>query len=132
MHLRRSIVLTLFTSLLTGCGPPPAIPGGTPGQIHTAGQPLGEVRITVYGQDGQPQAFAVSDRQGNFQLRQEGTLEGVHLSPGTYRLTIESAGEFPMHWPKAYRSPTKSPLEINWNAEQSEIDLNVPAPKMSL
>lgn len=132
MQPRLSIVLTLLASLFYGCGSPPAIPGGTPGRIHTDGQPLGEVRVTVFGQNGQPQAFAVSDRQGNFQLRQEATLEGVHLTPGTYRLTIESAGEFPMLWPKAYRSPTKSPLEIEFQAEQAEIDLNVPAPKVPL
>ncbi|PQO31048.1 hypothetical protein C5Y96_11860 [Blastopirellula marina] len=132
MHRLLPIPLILLACLLNGCGPPPAIPGGTPGRIHTEGQPLGEVRVTVYGQDGQPQAFAVSDRQGSFQLRQEATLEGVHLSPGSYRLTIESTGEFSMHWPKAYRSPTKSPLEIQFSAEQTEIDLNVPAPKMSL
>lgn len=122
----------MLAGVLVGCGQPPAIPGGTPGTLHTEGQPLGEVRVTVFDHDGHPQAFAVSDRQGNFQLREEATLEGVHLPPGNYRLTIESAGEFTMLWPKAYRSPKKSPLEIDWTAEQTEIDLNVPAPKMAL
>lgn len=88
--------------------------------------------MTVFDQDGQPQAFAVTDHQGNFQLRSETTLEGVHLSPGSYRLTIESAGEFRMIWPKVYRSPEKSPLIVDWAAEQVEIDLNVSAPKLSL
>lgn len=132
MYQLLPIVFTLLACMFTGCGTPPAIPGGTPGKLHTAGQPLGDVRITVFDHEGHPQAFAVSDRQGNFQLRQESTLEGVHLQPGSYRFTIESTGEFRMLWPKVYRSPEKSPLKINWNAEQSEIDLDVPAPKMSL
>ncbi|MEW4565417.1 carboxypeptidase-like regulatory domain-containing protein [Bremerella sp. JC770] len=132
MHRLLPITFVMLAGVLVGCGQPPAIPGGTPGTLHTEGQPLGEVRVTVFDHDGHPQAFAVSDRQGNFQLREEATLEGVHLPPGNYRLTIESAGEFTMLWPKAYRSPKKSPLEIDWTAEQTEIDLNVPAPKMAL
>lgn len=132
MHCLSITTLTLLAALLAGCGPPPTIEGGTPGKLHTEEQPLGEVRITVFDLDGHPQAFAVSDRQGNFQLRKEATLEGVHLSPGIYRLTIESAGEFRMIWPKKYRSPEKSPLELKWTEDQTEIDLNVPEPKMAL
>lgn len=132
MHHARSILLALVIGTLIGCGPPPTIPGGTPGKLHAEGEPLGEVRVTVFDDEGHLQAFAVSDRQGNFQLRNETTLEGVHLSPGRYRLTIESAGEFRMIWPGAYRSPEKSPLIVDWMAEQAELNLNVPAPKMSL
>ncbi len=132
MHYPSITILTLLAVLLAGCGPPPAIEGGTPGKLHTEDQPLGEVRIMVFDLDGNAQAFAVSDRQGNFQLRKEATLEGVHLSPGRYRLTIESAGEFRMIWPKKYRSPEKSPLELEWTEGQPEIDLNVPEPKMAL
>jgi len=124
-------VSMLFLLLLIGCGPPPAIPGGTPGKLHAEGQPLRDVRVTVYDPHGHPQAFAMSDSQGNFQLRKEATLEGVHLPPGSYRVTIESAGEFRMHWPKEYRSPEKSPLEIDWTEEQTEIDLNVPTPQVA-
>ena len=122
----------LLIVLLAGCGPPPAIEGGTPGTLHSEDQPLGEVRIMVFDLDGNPQAFAVSDHQGSFRLRNEATLEGVHLSSGRYRMTIESAGEFRMIWPKTYRSPEKSPLEIEWTEDQTEIDLNVPPPKMAL
>jgi len=132
MHRFASIHFTLLACTMIGCGPPPAIPGGTPGKLHTDGQPLREVRVTVFDHDGQPQAFAVSDGQGNFQLRKEATLEGVHLPPGSYRLTLESAGEFRMLWPKNYRSPEKSPLKIEWTEGQTEIDLDVPAPKLSL
>ncbi|WDI44415.1 carboxypeptidase-like regulatory domain-containing protein [Bremerella sp. P1] len=132
MHRFAPTQWTLLAFVLIGCGPPPTIPGGTPGKLHSEGEPLREVRLTVYDHDGHPQAFAVSDRQGNFQLRKEATLEGVHLPPGSYRVTIESAGEFRMLWPKAYRSPDKSPLKIDWTAEQTEIDLDVPAPKLAL
>ncbi|MHC2068801.1 carboxypeptidase-like regulatory domain-containing protein [Bremerella sp. T1] len=117
---------------LPGCGEPPAIPGGTPGHLEADGQPLRDVRLTLYDGAGQPQAFAVSDPQGNFQLRTEASLEGVHLDPGTYRVTVESAGEFHMVWPRKYQSPEKTPLVVEWTEEQEKIDLEVPTPKLSL
>lgn len=129
-HLRPMWILTL----LLGCGPAPSIPGGTSGLLHADGTPLKEVRVTLFAaKDDSTQsiAFAVTDAEGAFQLREEATLEGVWLEPGEYRVTLESAGEFRMIWPREYTSPQQTPLKVAWTAEQTQLELHVPTPKIA-
>ncbi|MEW4455206.1 carboxypeptidase-like regulatory domain-containing protein [Bremerella sp. JC817] len=119
----------LCLAMLVGCGPPPSIPGGTSGKLHADGVPLKEIRVNVFDSAGNATAFAVTDGEGAFELRDEASLTGVDLAPGSYRITLESAGEFQMVWPHAYRSPTKTPLQVEWSPEQEQLDLNVPTPR---
>lgn len=115
----------------SGCGGTEEIEGGTPGIIHVGSTPLADVHVSVYRPDAtasEPLAFGVSDANGRFVLRRRESLEGAWLEPGEYRCTIESAGEFQLHWPAEFQSPQDSPLNVNWSSAEKELDLNVPEP----
>ncbi|HEY0982590.1 hypothetical protein [Schlesneria sp.] len=120
--------------LISGCGKPREIPGGTPGIIHAGGDVVGDVHISIYRMndedsvDETPVAFAISAHDGQFELRQSGSLEGASLEAGDYRFTVESAGEIYLAWPGDYRKPARSPLRLTWNEDDQQIDLEVPVP----
>jgi hypothetical protein len=117
---------------MVGCGGPADIPGGTPGRIHVENLPLREVQVTFYetsGSQAEPIAFGISDSNGHFELRERETLEGVWLTAGNYRVTLESVGEIYMRWPEQYTRPDRSPLEVEWSGQEETLDLNVPEPR---
>ena len=131
-HHRFAVVIGLACLASGGCGQPPELPGGTRGIVHTNDVPLAEISIVVYsvGQtDGEPVAFAISGADGMFELREPGTLRAVWLPQGDYAITIEAAGEVPLHWPAEYRNRNKTPLRESWDGGDQVLDLNVPEPR---
>ena len=117
--------------IAAGCGAPAEIEGGTPGLIHVSGVPLADVHVAVFassGDEAEPLAFGISDRNGRFELRRPGTLEAVWLEPGDYSLTVESTGEFELHWPAELYSRRETPLQVKWSSGNEQLDLNVPEP----
>jgi 5-hydroxyisourate hydrolase-like protein (transthyretin family) len=134
MRIHHVACFLAAVSVVAGCGDPADIEGGTPGLIHVNGVPLADVHVAVYesgDSSAEPLAFGISDSDGRFELRQRESLEGVWLEPGDYSLTIESTGEFPLHWPAKFRSPEETPLKVQWTSAEEQLELNVPEPEMS-
>lgn len=113
-------------------------PGGTPGIVLAGTHPLKDVQITVYPDepkgtaDTQPLAFGITDDGGRFRLQSQGSLEVFVLPEGTYRITVESVGEFQLIWPAEFSSPQQTPLKKTWSSSDSELVLDVPEPRIVL
>jgi uncharacterized iron-regulated membrane protein len=113
--------------LLTGCGPTP-ITGGTPGTLRDAAQPLAEMQITIYRQEGstwQPIGQAVTAADGKFELVTTSALGPLRLEAGDYRCTLESVGA-PARIPAEYAQAGTTPLRPAWTADSRQLDLAVP------
>lgn len=144
MKSGRSIRLLCFCVLFlagTGYGCQPAavpVPTGTPGLILAGTHPLKDVQVTIYPAESSnsgplnPMAFGISDDGGRFRLHSNGSLEGFELPEGTYRMTLESVGEFQLVWPADFADPRKTPLKKSWTPADSELILDVPEPRIVL
>lgn len=113
---------------LIGCGGPEPITGGTPGVLRAGELKLAEMQVTVYEmQTGTPQpiGFAVTAADGSFQLVTNEARGALLLQPGSYRCTIESAGS-PVRIPPVLLKPETTPLQVNWAASDTQLNLEVP------
>ncbi|MFN0054763.1 MAG: hypothetical protein ACKV0T_21535, partial [Planctomycetales bacterium] len=102
--------------------------GGTTGILQSAGEPLGDVQVTVYRMEGgtpQLKGSAITRLDGTFELVTKGAQGPLWLSPGDYRFTLETAGS-PVEFPPEYAQAEMTPLVIQWSAKESELRLSVP------
>ena len=129
MFPKSSYFLLVGCLALAGCGVRP-VTGGTKGTLRASGAPLGEVQVTVHQVAGsaiQPVGFGVSSRDGSFALVTNGAAGPLHLAPGEYRCTLESAGA-PVKIPQEYTQAETTPLKISWTASDGGLNLEVPIP----
>jgi 5-hydroxyisourate hydrolase-like protein (transthyretin family) len=133
MNVFHSFGLLMLIALTGGCSStPPEVPPGTEGLIHAEGSPLADVHVQVYAQESSslgPLGSALSDADGRFQLRLPDLSGPLHLEPGDYRFTIESAGDIYLNWPAALSDPQKTPLRKTITDPQQVIELDVPTPR---
>ena len=90
-HVLAAVVVLVS---LPGCGPRP-VQGGTAGHLLSAGNPLPDVRVTVFQGEGSaytPLGFGVTTNDGSFQLFQNQARGPLVLTAGEYHFTLESAG----------------------------------------
>ncbi|MFI4875083.1 MAG: hypothetical protein ACIALR_07090 [Blastopirellula sp. JB062] len=110
----------------SGCGPRPVV-GGTAGKLSTGGNPLSEMQVNVYRADRSneaPLGFGVTAADGSFELMRPAAAGPLTLEPGQYRFTVESIGS-PIRLPKKYSDAEKSPLTVDWQADQP-LSLQIP------
>ena len=125
------IALAVCATAMTGCGPPPEVPPGTAGIVRTDSVPLTDVLVQIYSDPPAPQPLGagITDSSGRFQLRLPDLSAPLHVEPGDYRLTIESAGDIPLSWPAQLRDPQKTPLRQTVTDPQQAIELDFPTPR---
>ncbi len=148
MKLFRTPFFSLLTAILCmslGCGRSHrSTAGGTPGQVVTAsGHPLIDVLVRFHSHseaqsaekdDAQEAkmaegiAMGSTDLGGNFRLTTPDAKSAVWLTPGRYRVTIESMGSVPYFWNESLNDPRQTPLFLDWNGQPEQIELQVPDP----
>lgn len=124
-------LLILVSTLLTGCGGARHVAGGTTGMLHAGSVVLGDIHVTVHRVEGTTTdvvGMGVTQSSGHFELVQPGAKGPLHLTPGEYRVTVESVGPVPLRFPKEYALAEKTPLQVAWTAANSQLDLEVPLP----
>jgi hypothetical protein len=124
-------VSVLMTTLLIGCGGARHVAGGTSGTLHAGSVLLGDIQVTVHRVDGTTSevvGMGITRHDGQFELVQPGAKGPLHLVPGAYRVTVESVGPMPLRFPKEYGSSDRTPLHVEWTAENAQLDLEVPLP----
>lgn len=121
-------VLALMLLLMTGCGGPKPVTGGTRGLLHVRNGAVTDIQVAVYraGSD-EPFGVGVSGGDGWFELRNRSASEAVLLQPGEYRITFESIGPVALRIPSEYGRPETTPLNLTWSAEQQVLELELPA-----
>ena len=126
--LRSLRFLSLIACLAAaGCGPRP-VTGGTPGMLRAAGEPLGDIQVTVHQVEaGSPRAigFGVSAADGSFHLVMNEARGPLVLAPGEYRFTLESAGA-PVQIPTEYTQAETTPLAITLLESDKNLTLEIP------
>lgn len=124
-------VLAVLTILLIGCGGPRHVAGGTTGTLHAGSVLLGDTQVTLHrvaGVTTEVVGMGITRTDGHFELVLPGAKGPLHLTPGEYRITVESVGPIPLRFPKDYGSPEKTPLFVKWAADDTQLDLEVPLP----
>ncbi len=119
-----TIVFALVT--LVGCGGVHPVTGGTFGELHFGGDPLGDVQITIHQVEGSSYetiGFAATKADGSFELVTPGAKGPLHLSPGEYCCTLESVGA-PIVIPREYMQAETTPLKVSWQSGDSHLDLD--------
>lgn len=115
--------------MLSGCGSPRGVTGGTMGILHAGAERLAEIQITVHQVDGaasKPIGFAATRLDGTFELVTNGAQGPLRLRAGDYRCTLESIGS-PLPIPPEFTRPETTPLKVSWTDTENSLDLNVPA-----
>ena len=123
----------LFPVATAGCGKTAEIAGGTTGTVRIDTSPLADVYVTAYrdptggaAADATPMGIAITDRAGGFALRTLAFDAPLWLEEGTYRFTIESAGEIELGLPKRFADPAQTPLKFTIRDPQTPIDIVIP------
>ena len=127
-HKLRIGALAACVALLSGCGQRPDT-GGTPGILTYHGKLPSDICVTVHRVEGsatEPIGFGVTANDGTFHLVTNAARGPLRLSPGEYRCTLESAGS-PIRISKEYTKANSTPLKISWSADDTSLDLDVPA-----
>lgn len=129
--LLAAAALFLFTN--SGCGKTAEIAGGTRGTVRIKESPLADVYVTAYRDpaggdpaDAKPLGIAITDRAGGFALRTLAFDAPLWLEGGTYRFTIESAGEVELGLPKRFADPAQTPFKFTIRDPQTPIDIVIP------
>lgn len=126
----RVLPLVILAILVGGCSQAPELPGGTRGTVRIDGKPLAEIQVTLFREPAEaPVAFAITRSDGQFELRALGTLEAAWLTPGEYRVTVESVGEHTIHWPAEYRDPRQTPLRQIVIDRHTALQIELPSPR---
>ena len=118
----------VLLTMLSGCGGPKGVTGGTPGVLTYRGKQSADIRVTVYRVDGTASeqiGFGVTANDGTFQLVANEARGPLRLSPGDYCCTLDSAGS-PLRIPREYSKPGSTPLKVSWSAADKSLDLEVP------
>ncbi len=124
-------VFVLLMTLLHGCGGARHVAGGTQGTLHAGSVLLGDIQVTVHrvtSTTSEVVGMGITRTDGHFELVLPGAKGPLHLTPGEYRITVESVGPVPLRFTKDYASAEKTPLHVKWTAENSQLDLEVPLP----
>lgn len=125
--LGRKFALFLTSVVLIGCaGRVRGVTGGTAGELHCSGAPLGDIRITIHqiDPDGtEPIGFAETRSDGAFELVTMEAAGPLKLVPGDYCYTLESVGA-PISIPKEFTKPETTPMKMTWAADDLVIDLD--------
>ncbi len=124
-------VLAVLTTLLIGCGGAQHVAGGTTGTLHAGSVLLGDIQVTVHrvtGATAEVIGLGITQASGHFELVLPGAKGPLHLTPGEYRITVESVGPVPLRFPKEYASAEKTPLLVKWTDDNTQLDLEVPPP----
>lgn len=126
---RHLTLLLLAMGFLTfpGCRVKPT-PGGTPGTLKAGGYQLSEIQVNVFADGGgtaQAIGFGVTKDDGKFVLFTPGAQGPLHLKPGDYTFTVETAGA-PVFFPPEYASAATSPLKVRWTENDQALQLEVP------
>ncbi|MBI3866682.1 MAG: hypothetical protein HY290_32780 [Planctomycetia bacterium] len=125
--ITRIVVLTGLLAALSGCGGVKPVVGGTQGELRVAGALLSDVQVTVHQVDGnstRPVGFAVTDIDGAFELVTNGARGALWLSPGEYRITLESAGA-PVQFSQEFARAETTPLKVSWAADDTDLEIEV-------
>lgn len=120
-----ALVLAL---LYAGCSDVKPVKGGTSGVLIVGSQPMSDMQITLYKNGVTPPesvGFGVTTSAGRFELLQNGAIGPLHLAPGEYRCTVETAGA-PVDLPKEYLQPNETPVVIDWTGGESLLEVKVP------
>ncbi|MDB5347287.1 MAG: hypothetical protein JWP89_5664 [Schlesneria sp.] len=128
--ISRCVVVLLLLAELTGCGGG-HVAGGTRGTLHAGSVLLGDIQVTVHRVDGaifDVVGAGITRADGRFDLVQPGARSALHLSPGEYRVTLESVGAVPLWFAHEYYSAKTSPLHVNWTIKSLQLDLDIPLP----
>lgn len=114
---------------LTSCGRTGHVSGGTTGVLHAGSVLLSDVQVTLHRVDGtatEAIGIGTTRANGRFELVQPGARQALHLSPGEYRVTVESVGAVPLSFARDFESAETSPLRVNWTSKSAQLDLEVP------
>lgn len=105
--------------------------GGTNGELLQAGNPIGDIQVTIHQVDGnsyEEVGFGNTNGEGHFELVLPGAKGPLHLVPGEYCCTLISTGSrIPI--PKEYGKPETTPLKVSWTADDGILELELPLPK---
>lgn len=115
---------------VTGCGTK-AVSGGTTGQLWVGSSCLCDIQVTVYRIEEtgvSPVGFGISGPDGCFALLQNDAAGPLWLPAGDYCCTVESVGPVPVCFPNEFRQPAATPLRIVWEAQDRQLDLELPTP----
>ncbi len=95
-----------------------------------ADQPVAEFEVRLFKPgDSAPHAIGVTSLDGRFQLSLPDGSGPCWLDAGDYVVVLDSIGPAVVKLPPAYRDPQKTPLKVAWRAEDTEINLAIPALK---
>lgn len=127
--------LSLFVMCIlafTGCGQRMAVvSGGTKGILVCERQRPEDIRLTFYPAEAmaaEPVGFAVTQKDGVFELYANQASGPLWLQTGKYKCTLESVGA-PLQIPKAYRKPETTPLTLDWAQGTEVLEIHGPALK---
>ena len=125
-YLSLFILCCLF--VLNGCGGKSTQIGGTPGSLIAGEVPIPDFEIEVFAADTLfSLGLAATGQDGKFQLMKSKGEGPLWLVPGQYVITLKSVGPAPPRILPAYANPAKTPLKVKWNAEDTSLDLKIPA-----
>lgn len=124
---QRWCLALILAACATGCGGPTPVTGGTPGTLRFGKQPSADIQLTVHQRDSMigdflPIGIATTGNDGSFTLVKNSAEGPLRLSPGTYRITLESAGN-PAPIPPEYSSWTTTPLKVTWGEGDTHLEL---------
>ena len=128
--IERFCYLKLMVLLLVaaGCGGGPRpVTGGTAGELHAGGDPLGDIQVTVHQIEGtsfEAIGFAATRADGSFELVTPGAAGPLRLTPGEYCCTLESVGA-PITIPREYTRAETTPLKVNWEPGDTNLELEL-------
>ena len=115
--------------LLNGCGlKSTPIKGGTPGSLIAGEVSVPDFEIEVFAAETLASlGLGATGQDGKFQLIRSKGEGPLWLLAGQYVITLKSVGPAPPRMLPTYSNPAKTPLKVNWNAEDKSLDLKIPA-----
>ncbi len=122
----RSIAMVVLAAALAGCGVRP-ITGGTKGVLRVDGKFVSDLQVTVHQLAGgslHAVGFGVTANDGSFRLVKNNATGPLWLTPGDYRITVESVGA-PIRIANEYARADATPLKVSWSARDDRLNLDV-------
>ncbi len=91
------------------------------------GQPLPDIQVSIFGESHPNQilGIGVTGLDGRFVLRDPEAHRPLWLTPGKYRLTLESVGSIPLRMPESWGKPSKTPHGIEVLQAEQTIQVQV-------
>ncbi len=122
----RLLICGLLAVGISGCGGS-GVAGGTTGTLRIDGRGLPEIQLRLYqarADDFVEAGFGVTVADGRFELLQPAARGALWLSPGDYRVTLESIGP-PLQIPAEFQQPATTPVILTVDPGQESIELDV-------